>query len=85
MNPTMDGRILWEHESSCTSDSNEETKIWQNWLHELTMLNCNMMIISLLCVATEARNLPMYDKLSEVDDFLKKMKEKYWNSNVSML
>ena len=24
VNPTMDGRISWEHESSCTSDSDEE-------------------------------------------------------------
>ena len=26
VNPTMDGRILWERDSSCTSDSDEEVK-----------------------------------------------------------
>jgi len=26
VNPTTDGRISWEHESSCTSNSDEETK-----------------------------------------------------------
>jgi len=36
------------------------------------MLNCNMMTRSLHCVATEVRDLPMYDGLSEVDGFLNK-------------
>ena len=36
------------------------------------MLNCNMMIRSLLCVSTEVRDLPTYDWLSEVDTFLNK-------------
>ena len=34
------------------------------------MMNCNMMTRSLHCVLMEARDLPMYDGLSEVDDFL---------------
>lgn len=33
------------------------------------MLNCNMMLILLRCVSTEARDLPTYDGLSEVDVF----------------
>jgi hypothetical protein len=65
-------RISWERESSCTSDSDEEIERWQNRLHEVTTLNCNMMIRSLRCVTTEVRDLPMYDGLSEVDDFLNK-------------
>ena len=28
VNPTADGRISWEHESSCTSDSDEEIEQW---------------------------------------------------------
>jgi len=36
------------------------------------MLNCNMMTRSLRCVTTDVRDLPMYDGLSEVDDFLNK-------------
>lgn len=36
------------------------------------MLNCNMMTRSLHCMATEVRDLPTYDGLSEVDDFLNK-------------
>jgi len=34
------------------------------------MMNCNMMMRLLCCVSTKVRNLPMYDGLSEVDDFL---------------
>lgn len=30
VNPTADGRISWERESSCTSDLDEEVEQWQN-------------------------------------------------------
>jgi len=36
------------------------------------MLNCNMMIISLQCVTTEERELPTYDGVMVVDEFLYK-------------
>lgn len=36
------------------------------------MLNCNMMKRSLHYIAIEVRDLPTYDGLSEVDDFLNK-------------
>ena len=35
------------------------------------MLNCNMMVISLHCMKTEVRDLPIYDGLTVVDEFLK--------------
>lgn len=72
VNLTADDRILWERESSCTLDLNEETKRWQNRLHEVTTLNFNMMVKSLRCMAIEVRNLPMYDGLTTVDEFLNK-------------
>ena len=72
VNPTANGRISWERDSSCTSDLDEEVECWQNMLHELTMLNCNMMIRSLHCVMTEARELPTYDGVTSVDEFLEK-------------
>jgi len=61
VNPTTDGRILWERDSSCTSDLDEEVERWQNQLHQEKTLNCNMMIRSLHCVMIEARELPTYD------------------------
>lgn len=72
MNPNADGRISWERESSCTSDSDEEVERWQNPLHEVTMLNCNMMGRSLHCVTIEVRELLKYDGLIVVDEFLRK-------------
>lgn len=36
------------------------------------MLNCNMMVRSLCCVTTEVRDLPMYNGLTAVDEFLNK-------------
>jgi len=61
---------MWDHESSCTSDFNEEIECWQNQLHEVTTLNCNMMTRLLHCVSSEVRNLPIYDGLNEVDTSL---------------
>jgi len=75
VNPTVDGRISWERESSCTSYSDEEIERWQNQLHKVTKLNYNMMIRSLRCVATEARDLPMYNGLTVVDHFLNKFEK----------
>jgi len=42
VNPTVDGWISWECESSYALDSNEEVERWQNRLHKVTTLNCNM-------------------------------------------
>ena len=72
VNLTADGRISWERESSYTSNSDEEVERWQNRLHKVTMLNCNMMIRSLRCVTIEARELSTYDGLTMVDEFLSK-------------
>ena len=73
VNLTTDGRISRVCESSYTSDSDEEIKRWQNQLHEVNMLNCNMMIRSLCCVKLEAREFLTYDGLSAVDEFLRKI------------
>jgi len=54
VNPTEDGRISREHDSSCTLDSDEEIERWQNRFHEVITLNCNMMVRSLQYVMTEA-------------------------------
>lgn len=70
MNSMADGRITWEHETSCTSDSDEEIKRWQNHLHEVTTLNYNTLMKSLRCVTKEVRDLLIYDGLTVVEEFL---------------
>lgn len=83
-NPIADGRISWERESSCSLDSDEEVEQWQNRLHEVTTPNCSMMVRSLSCVTTEARELPTYDGFIVVDEFLKNFKAQYQKSSDSM-
>lgn len=73
MNPTADGRISWERRSSYTLDLDEEVEQWQNQLHEVMTLNYNMMVRSLRCMTTEVRELPTYDALIVVDEFLNKL------------
>jgi len=70
VNPTMDECIAWDRESSCTLNLDEELEHWQNRLHEVSTLRCNMMTKSLRYVSSEVRNLPHYDGLTDVDCFL---------------
>ena len=51
-------------------DSDEELEHWQNQLHEVSTLRCNMMTKSLHCVSFKVRDLPHYDGLTDVDCFL---------------
>jgi len=70
VNPIENGRISWDRESCGTSNSNKELEHWQNRLHEVSMLHCNMMTKSLCCVSLKVRRLPYYDGLTDVDKFL---------------
>lgn len=66
----MDGWITWECKSSYTSDFDEEIERWENRLHKVTTLNCDMMTWSLRYVSLEERNIPTYDGMNEVDTIL---------------
>jgi len=70
VNPTVDGLITWDRESSYTSNFDEELERWQNRLHEVTTLSCNMMTQSLGCLLSEVINLPTYDGMNDADIFL---------------
>lgn len=72
-----DGRISWDRESSCTSNLDEELEHWQNHLHELSTLQCNMMMKSLCCVLSEVRKLPHYDSLTDVDKLLDEFENEF--------
>ena len=39
-------------------------------MHEVSTLRCNMITKSLHCVSSEVRNMPYYDGLTNVDQFL---------------
>jgi len=72
VNLTTDGRISWEHDNSCTLDSDDEVECWQYRLHEVMTLNCNTMIRSLRHVTIEAREFPTHDDVIVVEEFLDK-------------
>ena len=68
VNPTAEGKLNWEHDSSCTSDLEEELENWQNRLHEVSTRCClrvpNQFIVSEVC------NMPSYDGLGDVNTFI---------------
>ena len=70
MNSIADGIISWELESSYTSDSNDEIEQWHNRLHEVTTLNCNMMVILLRHVVREARELPIDTGATNMEELI---------------
>jgi len=70
VNLTADGHIGGDHKSSYTSDSDEEFEHYRNRLHEVSMLQCNMITKLLRCVSSKVRILPCYDGLTNVDKFL---------------
>jgi len=72
LNLTIDRRVSWERVGSYPSDLDEEDKDWHNQLSKVTMLNCNMMTKLVRYVTYQDRDLPTYDGLKVVDEFLNK-------------
>ena len=72
VNLIAEARISWGHAESCIKDSDEEDEYWHNQLNGVTTLNYNMMTKSLYCVRAQDRELPMYDGLTTIDEFLTK-------------
>lgn len=70
VNPMVDGWIEWDYKSSYTSNSDEELEHWQNMLHKVSRLCCNMMTKSLRCLSSEVRNITYYDGLIDIDKLL---------------
>lgn len=62
-----DRRISQGDGESCTSDSDEEDERWRN---RLTTLHCNIVTKSLYCVRAQDRELPKYDGLTIIDEFM---------------
>lgn len=68
----MDAWIKWDRDSSCTSDFDEYLEHWQNWLHKVSSLHCNMLTKLIQCISTKVWNLPYYNGLENVNLFLDK-------------
>ena len=75
VNPTVEGKLSWEHDSSCTSNSEEELEYWKNRLHEVSTSRCARITKSVHCMISEVCNLPSYDVLGDVNTFLNDYEE----------
>lgn len=70
INPTIDGRISLEKDSSCVSESDEELENQHNRLHEVSNMHCNRLTKSLCYFSTEVCNLPYYGGIGDVSLFI---------------
>lgn len=70
INPTIDGRISWDKDSLCVSDSDEELENEHNQLHEVSTLCYNKLTKSLHCISKKVHNLPYYDGIGDSNLFI---------------
>ena len=75
VNPTTKGKLTWEHDNSCASNSEEELENWHNRIHEVSTRNCAQVTKSVFCMTSEVCNLPSYDVLGDVNIFLDEYEE----------
>lgn len=75
VNHTLEGKLSWECDSSCTSDSEEELENSQNRLHEVSTRCCVRITKSVQCMIFEVCNLPSYDGLGDINTFLSDYEE----------
>ena len=70
INPTTEGNISWRCDSSCTLDSDVGLENWQNRLYEVSARRCAFMTKSLRWIGTEIKDIPLFNGLVDVNDFL---------------
>ena len=67
---TVDGELGWHNDSSSSSDSDDALENWQNRLHEVLFRKCGLITQSLHCIAAETVELPIYEGLPKLLEFL---------------
>ena len=70
INPTVEGNISWRCDSSCTSDSEVGLENWQDKLYEVSARRCAYLTKSLRWIGAELKDIPSFDGLVDVNDFL---------------
>ena len=71
INPTANGMLSWRYASSYTSDSDEGLVNWHNQMHELSGRHCVHLTKSLCWIGTKVDQVPVFDGLSNIKEFLK--------------
>ena len=70
INPTAEGNISWRCDNSCALDSKVGLENWQNRLYEVSARRCAFMTKSLRWIGTEVKDIPSFDGLVHVNEFL---------------
>ena len=76
INHTVDGELGWCSASSTSSDSNDALENWQNQLHEVSFRKCGLITQYLCHVTTKIVELPIYEGLPDLSEFLQEFEEK---------
>ena len=75
INPTAEGNISWQCDSSCASDSDIGLENWQNRLYEVSMRRCAFMSKSLRWIGTYITEIPSYQGLTDIQEFLEQFEQ----------
>ena len=70
VNPTTEGIMDWQCDSSCMTDSDDGLENWQNRLYELHGHRCARITKSLKWISSQTRALPIFDGLTDPTDFI---------------
>ena len=70
VNPTAEGILDSQCDSSCMTDSDDGLENWQNRLHELHGHRCARITKSLRWLGTQDSSLPIFDGLSDPKHFI---------------
>ena len=62
--------LSWRYASSCTLDLEEGLDNWKNKMHDLSGRRCVQLTKSLRWIGTEVGQVPMFDGLSNNQEFL---------------
>ena len=75
INPTVEWNISWWCNRSCALDSDDALENWQNRLYEVSARRCASMTKSLWWIGTEIKDIPSFDGLGDVKDFLQQFEQ----------
>ena len=75
VNPTTEGIMDWQCDSSCMTDSDEGLENWKNRLYELHGHRCARITKSLRWLGSQTRVLPIFDGLTDPEDFILQFSE----------
>ena len=69
IDPSAEGIMDWQCDSSCMTDSYDGLENWQNRLYELHGHRCSRITKSLRWLTSQTRALPIYDGSGDPEEF----------------